>query len=447
MAELTPIRKREIIGALRNGTVPRRGLENFAVGLSRFDEAIDEELSRAALGEGVFKAIRGDYGTGKTFFARWVQHRAQQAGFATSEVQISATESPLHQLETIYRRAAEHLRTREWETGAFRALTDKWFYALDEQVQARPGVGSDSVALGKAVGDLLESRLADVRAVAPQFVMALRACHAARIAGDDTTAEGLLAWLMGQPNVAAGAIRSAGLKGDLDTATAPGFLRGLLAVLREAGRKGLLLVLDEVETIQRMRADARENSLRALRQLIDDLDAGRYPGLYVIVTGTPSFFEGPQGMKRLPALEQRLHVDFSGDPRWESARATQVRLHPFDRERLVEVGRRVRDLYPSKHPERIAAKVGDDVIRNLADGVTGALGGKVGVAPRLFLRKLVGELLDKVDEHPDYEPTRDYKLVVDARELTAEERVAAGVERSVDDIALDLSEGDSGDAV
>jgi hypothetical protein len=70
--------------------------------------------------------------------------------------------------------------------------------------------------------------------------------------------------------------------------------------------------------------------------------------------------------------------------------------------------------------------------------VTGKLGQRVGAAPRLFLRKLVGELLDKVEEHEDYVPKRDFKLVVSAAEMSPEEREAAGVERSVDDIALDL---------
>lgn len=78
------------------------------------------------------------------------------------------------------------------------------------------------------------------------------------------------------------------------------------------------------------------------------------------------------------------------------------------------------------------------MIRLLAHGVTGKLGQRVGAAPRLFLRKLVGELLDKVEEHEDYLPKRDFKLVVSAAEMTAEEREAGGVERSVDDVALDL---------
>jgi hypothetical protein len=132
-------------------------------------------------------------------------------------------------------------------------------------------------------------------------------------------------------------------------------------------------------------------------------------------------------------------VDFSGDPRFDNPREVQVRLLPFDLDRLLEVGRRVRDIYPAETPERVAARVNDEVIRDLARGITGELGGKVGVAPRLFLRKLVSDLLDKVDEFPDYDPRQHFKLVVSASEMTAEERAAGGHEQSVDDIVLDLA--------
>ena len=72
--------------------------------------------------------------------------------------------------------------------------------------------------------------------------------------------------------------RAAGVKGDIDHFGALSFLQGLLAVLRDSGHAGLLLVLDEVETIQRVRGDVRDKSLNALRQLIDEIDSGRFPG-------------------------------------------------------------------------------------------------------------------------------------------------------------------------
>jgi hypothetical protein len=435
--------RRDIIEALRRGTVPRRGLELFAVGTDRFEGALSEELERVASGGAVFKAIRGDFGCGKSFTARWFQQQALNAGFAVAEVQISENDTPLHKLETIYRRAMEGLRTREWDSGAFRALLSEWLLSLEDEVIAS-GVGEDDPeALSRGVGKLLEGRLATVSAIQPQFAAALRACHEAQLGEDYATAEGLMGWLMAQPNVGASVKRKAGLKGDVDHTGALGFLRGLLTVLSQAKRKGLLLVLDEVETIQRVRSDSRERSLNALRQLIDDLYGGRFPGLYVLITGTPAFFDGPHGVRRSPPLTQRLHVDFNVDPTFDNTRDVQLRLQPFDLDRLCTVGRRVRDLYPSEHRDRIQSKVTDEVIGSLARGVAGKLGGRVGVAPRIFLRKLVAGLLDGVDMHPTFEPTQHFKLVVDNNELTAEERHAAGVERSVDDIELDLTADDS----
>ena len=399
MKPVSPLKRREIVDALRAGAVPRRGLELFAIGLERFEKAIDDELAAVAAGNGKFKAVRGDYGTGKTFFSRWLEHRARDAGFATALVQISETETPLHKMETVYRRAVEQLQTAEWTEGAFRSLIDKWFFSLEDEVLGSGKVNaSDAEVVAKAVGDLLERRLATVSATQPQFAAALRRAHTARVRGEHAIAEGLIAWLMGQPNVGADITRAAGLRGEVDHFGASGFIRGLLEVLKQTGRKGLVLVLDEVETIQRVRRETREKSLNALRQLTDDLLGGSYPGLYVLITGTPQFFDGPQGVQRSVPLAQRLHTEFGPDPAKDSSKAVQIRLQPFDASRMVEVGRRIRELYPSSAPDRVQAKVDDSILAELAQGVIGKLGGKVGVAPRIYLKRLI-DLIDRVDEH------------------------------------------------
>ncbi len=434
----SPLKRKEIIEALRIGAVPRRGLELFAVGLDRFENAIDEELDSVAAGRGRFKAVRGEYGTGKTFFARWLEHRARHRGFATSLVQISESETPLYKLQTVYRRCIEALETQEWSQGAFASLIDRWLYSLEEEVLTGGGLAEAPGAFGVAVGDLLERRLAEITKTQPQFAAVLRACYDARLREDHATEQGLIAWLMGQPNVAASIKQIAGIKGDLDSDGASGFLRGLLEILRQTGRKGLVLVLDEVETIQRVRGDSREKSLNALRGLINDVHDGRYPGLYILITGTPAFFEGPQGVKRLPPLAQRLQADFSGDPQFFNPRAPQIWLQPFSLGRMVEVGIRVRDLYPTQVPTRIAARVGDAMVERLARGVAGQLGNQVGIAPRLFLRRLI-DLLDRVEEFDAFDPSVHYEIVLKASEMTPEEASAAGIARTVDEIELDLA--------
>jgi hypothetical protein len=433
-------RRQEIIDALRRGSVPQRSLDAFAVGLGRFEAALDEELERAAGGAAVFKAVRGEYGTGKTFFARWLQERAKRLGFATSEVQISESETPLHRLETIYRRLIERLSTSDTFQGALRGVLDSWFYALDEDVLAEGTVDeSDAGALLRRTNALMEQRLAAINRYAPSFSTALRAYRRALAEGASATADGILAWLSGEPNVGAAPKRYAGIKGDVDHFGALSFLQGLLVILRDAGFSGLALVLDEVETLQRVRSDVREKSLNALRQLIDEVDAGRFPGLYLLVTGTPAFFDGPQGVQRLPPLAQRLQVDFSTDARFDNPRAVQIRLPGFDLERLGLVGRKIRDIYAAgrANGERISRLADDAYVDDLARAVTGNLGGKVGIAPRIFLKKLVGDVLDRVDQFPDFDPREHYALTIDEAELTEVERNARGAV-GVDDIDLTL---------
>ncbi|WP_344892184.1 BREX system ATP-binding protein BrxD [Actinomadura meridiana] len=431
--QASAVRRREVIDALRRGTVPRGGLDLFAVALDRFAGALDAEIAAVGKGGSAFRAIRGEYGSGKTFFARWLGERAKRAGLAVAEIQISETETPLHRLETVYRRLTERLTTASHPEGALRAVVDLWFYTLEEEVlDAEQVAEDDAEGLALAVDALMEQRLADVARTTPAFAAALRGYRKASETGDTATAEALIAWLGGQRSVAASARRAAGVRGDLDHFGALGFLQGLLTVLRDCGHPGLLLVLDEIETLQRVRGDVREKGLNALRQLLDEIDGGRFPGLFLVITGTPQFFDGRQGAQRLAPLAQRLATDFTTDTRFDSPRAVQLRLTGFDLPKLEELGRNVRDLYAVGGAARITARVDDAYIRDLAAAVTGGLGGKVGVAPRVFLRKLVADVLDRVEEFPDFDPRRDYALTVSASELNETERNAAG------DVPLDL---------
>lgn len=76
-------------------------------------------------------------------------------------------------------------------------------------------------------------------------------------------------------------------------------------------------------------------------------------------------------------------------------------------------------------------------VADLGRAVTGGLGGHVGVAPRLFLKKLVADVLDRIDQFADFDPRRDYALTVSENELTDAERAKRGAS-SVDDIDLDV---------
>jgi hypothetical protein len=59
----------------------------------------------------------------------------------------------------------------------------------------------------------------------------------------------------------------------------------------------------------------------------------------------------------------------------------------------------------------------------------------------VFLKKLVTDVLDRVDQFPDFDPRKHYALTVSPGELSEQERNAAAVTVPAgrpDDIELDL---------
>lgn len=130
---------------------------------------------------------------------------------------------------------------------------------------------------------------------------------------------------------------------------------------------------------------------------------------------------------------------FSTDARFENPRAVQIRLSGFDRNAPREVGCKVRDIFAehTANGDRIHAIANDAYGADLAVSVTGKLGGRVGITPRIFLKKLVADVLDRVDQFPDFNPRQHYALTIIDSELSEAERAVLAAE-NVDDIELNV---------
>ncbi len=240
----------------------------------------------------------------------------------------------------------------------------------------------------------------------------------------------LVSWLSGSANVAAGAKRLAGVKGEIGSQEAMDYLRGILEIIKAAGHPGWVIVIDEVETVLRMRRDIRGKVLNGLRQILDSSD--RFPGLAWIFTGTPEFFDTPRGVAGLPPLHDRIQFQLSGG--YANVRQPQLELKPFDAARLRAVALKLRELFPAGDRSRMDRVVTSAVVDRLVARVTEGFRGDVGVVPRQFLRQFVN-LLDLVDQHPDYDPIQAEGLA--PLDLSEEERRLAAGEPAFEDEAED----------
>lgn len=393
-----------VFEALRKGLVPERGIDAFAVGIDKQRGEIHRQLELAQSGEGTVKFLRGGYGCGKTFMARLALQDAQARGFATSFVVVSDNDLRFHRFDDVYRKVMTELGTAACPRGAMGDVLDRWVARIEEALVAG---GEDDSAPGfdAAVRRRLDEDLASLTAgKAPQdFVRVVQAVFDLKQQGNYSDAGALLSWLSGSGNVAASAKAAAAVKGEVTSRDALDYLRGVLEITKAAGYKGLVIVIDEAETILRMRSDSRHKSLNGIRQIADA--AGSYPGLVWLMTGTPEFFDSRQGVAALTPLHERIR--FLKQGRFASPRQAQLELSPFDAERLKAVALRLREIYPARDRTRLEARVSDDFIARLVVEVTAGFRGDVGVVPRQFLREFVTQM-DLVDENDDYDPATEY---------------------------------------
>ena len=391
-----------IFEKLRSGVVPERGLEAFAVGIEQQRAEIHRQLKLAGDREGVFKFFRGGYGCGKTFMSRLTLNDAQSQGFATSFVVVSDNDLHFHKFDDVYRRVVQELGTNSCPRGALADILDRWIAKVEDALIAA-GADEDSPDFDEQVAKRLEEELASITGgKAPEdMARVLRSIFKLKQHGNFSEASALISWLSGSENVAASAKRIAGIKGDIGSREALDYLQGILEIVKAAGYKGLVIVIDEVETILRMRRDIREKSLNGIRQICDAAD--RYQGLLWIFTGTPEFFDTQRGIAGLAPLHDR--IKFSTYEGFVNPRQPQLELKPFDRERLKEVALKLRDTYPIDPTVTVPNKISPEFIQQLIDKVTTGFKGDVGVVPRQFLREFVN-ILDLAHQNKDFDPSQ-----------------------------------------
>ena len=411
-----------IFERLRSGVVPDRGLEAFAVGINPQRHEVHRQLALAADHEGTFKFLRGGYGCGKTFMSRLAILDAQEQGFATSFVVVSDNDLHFHRFDDVYRKVVQELGTSSCDRGALSDVIDRWIARVEDALIAT-GADPDSGDFDNQVQTRIEEDLASLTGgKAPEdMIRVLRKIFELKQEGNIVEASALLSWLSGSENVAGSSKRLASIKGDIGGREALDYLQGILEIIKAAGYKGLVIVIDEVETILRMRHDVRGKSLNGIRQICDAAD--RYRGLFWIFTGTPELFDTKRGVAGLPPLHDRIKFLSSGN--FSSPRQPQLELKPFDADRLQEVAMKLRELYPTVDRSSVIDKVTPQFIAQLVAKVTAGFRGDVGVVPRQFLRQFVN-ILDLAATFEEFDPMIAEGFSID--ELNEnEQRIAAGL--------------------
>jgi adenosylhomocysteinase len=398
-----------IMKALKIGKVPMQGTQRLAVG--RDPEIAEMSRVMDYVGSGGFEVrfLRGDYGSGKTFFCSVVRELAFERGFAVSIVNLSR-EVPFGKRELVVGEIVRGLRSpTSGASCAFGEYVQRWF---DKYDPASPV--DDNPTLREAV-----ARIANADS---GMTMGLRAFHAAYIDGNEALMEGALGWLRG--DVLDQDIRRAlRVVGKLTADSAFRRLRGIIALLKDAGAPGLVVLLDEAEAIFRLgNSPQRLAAYTAIRELIDTGDV-EFPYSFFLFAATPELFEDEyRGIASYGALYQRIRSQQLTSER--DLRQPIIRLEELNQDGLRLVSLRVRDLHGSAYEYDAKAKYSDlDIDKFILE--VGTKFGDIRAKPRTFLKALV-DVLDAREQGLDSTHILDHAVrTIEEADATLDDVVLA----------------------
>lgn len=393
----------DILKALRNGTTPQVGVSKIAVGLEPVRNQINKELEYVATGKTDGKFIAGNYGSGKTFLSKVIFEDALNQNFAASEVIISP-DIRLDNFSELYSAILSGLRIQsKRNTCALSDILEKWLFDLQKKVrdlQGNSGRKVDRKQIAGKLQDSLEEELGKIKDFNISISNALRAYMKGCTNQNREVTNDAIGWLRGDQNLPYKKKARLGVKGDIEDDDVMNALASMLFLIKEAGYKGLVIILDEVETVQRLHTrNQRNNAYENLRKIVDAFGSEKLPGAYFFITGTDSLFNDHRvGIPSYEALEQRIQIPDTDQATVQNYRQLIIPIKGQSKKNLAKIAMKVRDIHGELYHWNPQKQVRDSFITQYATDFVTAFDREFDKPPREFLRIFV-DLLDKIEQH------------------------------------------------
>jgi len=187
----------------------------------------------------------------------------------------------------------------------------------------------------------------------------------------------------------------------INKANSKQILNSLNVFLRHLGHKGLILLLDELETVIAQSASVRNAAYENVRLLIDNTEQAEY--MHIFFSIIPDVLLSEKGFKSYDALWSRVRS--IGQNKQLNYRGVLIDLHrtPLKSAELIDLGRSLRRIHESFFPlgggEAVSDKLLKDVCKNQE---------KMGLLSevRLFVKQVI-RILDMAEQGKESAETID----------------------------------------
>ena len=376
---------RAIIEELRKGSVPVDYVPFFTVGRENWLTFIEDDLDNyIAEGGAKVRFLSGDYGDGKTHFMSVIRHISLQKGFAVSFV-VLTRETPIHKFEAVYQAIVKQLRGRFDGSGIRNLLENHVNETAETLLQEDGELSTDK--LSEISNELRSLPGMDIN-FANGVIALLKNRFQPLGEGEDreerdNAREVLLHWFEGG-KVAKKDLKPFQIFEVVNKTNSKNFLNALIAFLRHGGYKGLVLLMDELETVVGQGKSVRNAAYENVRLLIDNTEQAGY--LHIFFSIIPDVLESEKGFKSYDALWSRVRS--IGESKRLNYRGVLIDLHrtPLKTAELVELGKTLRAIHGNSYRWNAEERITDDLLEEICKNQK-----KMGVLSevRLFVKQVI----------------------------------------------------------
>ncbi len=409
--QLKPFQARAIIENLRKGTVPIDYVPFFTVGRENWLRFIEDDLDHyIAEGGAKVRFVNGDYGDGKTHFMSVIHHLALQKGFAVSFV-VLTREVPMQKFEVVYQEVVRQLQlppdfagngNMKVEQAGIRGVVSGWSESWAAELDSAEDIEKKLTALRVELSALpgMDANFANaLTGLLYNRFMPLQERETRE--GRDHSHEVLCQWFEG------GKIGKKELKPFqvfevLNKVNNKRFLGSLLAFLRHLGCKGLILLMDELETVVAQSSSVRNAAYENVRLLIDNTEQARF--LHIFFSIIPDVISSEKGFKSYDALWSRVRS--IGERQKLNYRNVLIDLHraPLETTELIQLGLALRRIHEISYRWEAKDLVGEELIEQVCVNQK-----RMGLLSevRLFIKQII-RILDMAEQGTP--PGEDFDL-------------------------------------
>ena len=293
-----------IIQALKAGVVPKQGLPHIQVGRKREISELLKDIERIGDGGSAIRFVIGEYGSGKTFLLNLVRLIALEKGLVVVSADL-APDRRLHasggQARSLYAELTRNTATRTKPRGGALASVVERFVSQAIHAANECGAEADEIILSKLVHLQELTDGYEFATVVTRYWEGLQT-------GDEALKSNALRWLRAEYATRTDARKALGVRTAITDAGFYDHLKLLSAFVRQAGYRGLLVVLDEMVNIYKLvNSQARNANYEQILRILNDVLQGSASHIGVLFGGTPEFLmDTRRGLYSYEALQTRL---------------------------------------------------------------------------------------------------------------------------------------------